>query len=169
LATKLGPKVHVGTPAEAAAFGPVVVISVPYAATPQVGRDYAKALAGKVVLDTGNPYPNRDGPMADQARAKGAGLSSKEFLPGTRLVRAFNAISYVALHDESNRAGEKIGIPIAADDDEALNVASRLVRDAGFDPVVVGDLTQAKRFDVGTNVYVKLMTAKELKTALGLR
>jgi 8-hydroxy-5-deazaflavin:NADPH oxidoreductase len=169
LATKLGPKVHVGTPAEAAAFGPVVVISVPYAATPQVGRDYAKALAGKVVLDTGNPYPNRDGPMADQARAKGAGLSSKEFLPGTRLVRAFNAISYVALHDESNRAGEKIGIPIAADDAEALNVASRLVRDAGFDPVVVGDLTQAKRFDVGTNVYVKLMTAKELKTALGLR
>jgi predicted dinucleotide-binding enzyme len=168
LADKLGPKAHVGTPAEAAAFGPVVLISVPYAATPQVGRDYAKALAGKVVLDTGNPYPNRDGPMADQARAKGAGLSSREFLPGTRLVRAFNAISYVALHDESNRAGEKIGIPIAADDTDALNVASGLVRDAGFDPVVVGDLAQAKRFDVGTNVYVKLMTAKELKAALGL-
>ncbi len=168
LADKLGPKVHVGTPAEAAAFGPVVVVSVPYAATPQVGRDYAKELAGKVVLDTGNPYPNRDGPMADQARAKGAGLSSKEFLPGTRLVRAFNAISYVALHDESNRAGEKIGIPLAADDAEALQVASRLVRDAGFDPVVVGDLAQAKRFDVGTNVYVKLMTAKELQAALGL-
>jgi hypothetical protein len=168
LAEKLGPKVHVGTPAEAAAFGPVVVVSVPYAATPQVGRDYAKELAGKIVLDTGNPYPNRDGPMADQARAKGAGLSSKEFLPGTRLVRAFNAISYVALHDESNRAGEKIGIPIAADDADALKVASGLVRDAGFDPVVVGDLAQAKRFDVGTNVYVKLMTAKELKAALGL-
>lgn len=169
LADKLGPKAHVGTPAEAAAFGPVVLISVPYGATPQVGRDYAKALAGKVVLDTGNPYPNRDGPMADQARAKGAGLSSKEFLPGTRLVRAFNAISYVALHDESNRTGEKIGIPIAADDIKALNVASGLVRDAGFDPVVVGDLAQAKRFDVGTNVYVKLMTAKELQAALGLR
>jgi len=169
LADKLGPKAHVGTPAEAAAFGPVVLISVPYAATPQVGRDYAKALAGKVVLDTGNPYPNRDGPMADQARTKGAGLSSKEFLPGTRLVRAFNAISYVALHDESNRTGEKIGIPIAADDTDALNVAADLVRDAGFDPVVVGDLAQAKRFDVGTNVYVKLMTAKELKAALGLR
>ena len=169
IADKLGPKAHVGTPAAAAAFGPVVLVSVPYAATPQVGRDYAKALAGKVVLDTGNPYPNRDGPMADQARAKGAGLSSKEFLPGTRLVRAFNAISYVALHDESNRTGEKIGIPIAADDTDALNVAADLVRDAGFDPVVVGDLAQAKRFDVGTNVYVKLMTARELKAALGLR
>src|SRR5215831_14482696 len=168
LAEKLGPKAHVGTPAEAAAFGPVVLISVPYAATPQVGRDFAKEMAGKVVLDTGNPYPNRDGPMADQARAKGAGPSSKEFLPGVRLVRAFNAISYVALHDESNRAGEKIAIPIAADDADALKVASGLVRDAGFDPVVVGDLSQARRFDVGTNVYVKLLTAKELKEALGL-
>jgi len=168
LAQKLGPKVHVGTPAEAAAFGPVVVVSVPYAATPQVGRDYGKELKGKVVLDTGNPYPERDGPMADAARAKGAGPSSQEFLPGTRLVRAFNAIKYTDLHDESNRKGEKIGIPIAGNDADALKVAAGLVRDAGFDPVIVGDLSQAKRFDVGTNVYVKLMTAKELKTALDL-
>ena len=168
LAQKLGPKVHVGTPAEAAAFGPVVVVSVPYAATPQVGRDYGKELKGKVVLDTGNPYPERDGPMADAARAKGAGPSSQEFLPGTRLVRAFNAIKYTDLHDESNRKGEKIGIPIAGNDADALKVAAGLVRDAGFDPVIVGDLSQAKRFDVATNVYVKLMTAKELKTALGL-
>lgn len=168
LAAKLGPKVHVGTPAEAAAFGPVVVVSIPYAATPQVGRDYAQELQGKVVLDTGNPYPNRDGPMADAARAKGAGPSSQEFLPGTRLVRAFNAISYVALHDESNRKGEKYGIPIAGNDPDALQVAAGLVRDAGFDPVVVGDLSQAKLFDVGTNVYVKLLTAKQLKAALNL-
>ncbi len=169
LAEKLGPKVHVGTPAEAAAFGPVVVVSVPYAATPQVGRDYARELAGKIVLDTGNPYPNRDGPMADQARAKGAGLASQEFLPGTRLVRAFNAINYISLRNNSNRAGEKIGIPLAANDAEALKVAEGLVREAGFDPVVVGDLSQAKRFDVGTSVYVKDMTAKEIKAALGMK
>ena len=168
LAQKLGPKVHVGTPAEAAAFGPVAVVSVPYAATPQVGRDYAKELKGKVVLDTGNPYPERDGPMADAARAKGAGPSSQEFLPGTRLVRAFNAIKYTDLRSESNRKGEKIGIPIAGNDADALKVAAGLVRDAGFEPVVVGDLSQAKRFDVGTNVYVKLLTGKELKAALGL-
>jgi 8-hydroxy-5-deazaflavin:NADPH oxidoreductase len=168
LARKLGPKVHVGTPAEAAAFGPVVVVSVPYAATPQVGRDYAQELKGKVVLDTGNPYPDRDGPMANAARAKGAGPSSQEFLPGTRLVRAFNAIKYTDLHDESNRKGERFGIPLAGNDADALKVAAGLVRDAGVDPVVVGDLSQAKRFDVGTNVYVKLMTAKQLKAALGL-
>ena len=64
LAKQIGPNVKVGTPREAAAFGDVVLVSVPYKATPQIGRDYAAELKGKVVLDTGNPYPGarrRDG------------------------------------------------------------------------------------------------------------
>lgn len=169
LAQSLGPKARVGTPQEAAAFGEVVLISVPYAATPQVGRDYAKELAGKVVLDTGNPYPSRDGAMAEEAKKKGTGVASAEFLPGVKLVRAFNAIGYVALRNEANRAGERYAIPLAADDAHALAVAERLVRDAGFDPVVVGPLSRAKQFDVGTAVYGKLHTAKELRQALGLK
>jgi predicted dinucleotide-binding enzyme len=169
LAAKLGPKARVGTPAEAAAFGKVIMLAVPYAATPQVGHDYAKQLAGKVVLDAGNPYPERDGPMAEAARAKGAGPSSKEFLPGVRLVRAFNAIIAGNLLTQSNRPGERIAIPLAGDDPAALKQAAALVRDAGFDPVIVGDLSQARRFDVGSPVYVKLMTAKELRAALDMK
>ena len=169
LAAKLGPKARVGTPAEAAAFGKVIMLAVPYASTPQVGHDYAKQLAGKVVLDAGNPYPQRDGPMADAARAKGAGPSSKEFLPGVRLVRAFNAIIAGNLLTQSNRPGERIAIPLAGDDPAALKQAAALVRDAGFEPVIVGDLSQARRFDVGSPVYVKLMTAKELRAALGMK
>jgi hypothetical protein len=169
LAAKLGPKARVGTPAEAAAFGEIIMLAVPYAATPQVGHDYQKQLAGKVVLDAGNPYPDRDGPMADVARAKGAGPSSKEFLPGVRLVRAFNAIIAGNLLTQSNRPGERIAIPLAGDDPAALKQAAALVRDAGFDPVIVGDLSQAHRFDVGSPVYVKLMTAKELRAALNMK
>ncbi|HEV2702283.1 MAG TPA: NADPH-dependent F420 reductase [Steroidobacteraceae bacterium] len=168
LATRLGPKAHVGTPAEAAAFGEVIMLAVPYAATPQVGHDLAKQMAGKVVLDAGNPYPDRDGPMADAARAKGAGPSSREFLPGVRLVRAFNAIIAGNLLTQSRRAGEQIAIPLASDDPAALKQAATLVRDAGFDPVAVGNLSEAHRFDVGSPVYVKLMTAKQLRAALGL-
>jgi predicted dinucleotide-binding enzyme len=168
LAAKLGPKAHVGTAAQAAAFGPVVMLAVPYGATPQVGRDYAKELAGKIVLDAGNPYPDRDGPMADAARVKGAGPSDKEFLPGARLVRAFNAIIAGNLLSQTNRAAGLIAIPLAGDDPAALKVAATLVRDAGFEPVIVGDLSQAHRFDVGSAVYVKLMTAKELRAALGM-
>jgi predicted dinucleotide-binding enzyme len=168
LAARLGPRAHVGTPAQAAAFGPVVLLAVPYGATPQVGRDYARELAGKIVLDAGNPYPERDGPMAAAARLKGAGPSDREFLPGVRLVRAFNAIIAGNLLSQTRRAAGLIAIPLAADDPAALQVAATLVRDAGFDPVIVGDLSQARRFDVGSAVYVKLMTANELRAALGM-
>jgi len=168
LARRLGPKVRAGTPREAAAFGQVILISVPYGALPQVGRDYAAALKGKVVLETGNPYPQRDGDMALAARAKGTGVASAEYLPGVRLVRAFTSVPHVALLSEAHRAGERIGVPLAADDQEALAVAVRLVRDAGFEPVVVGPLARAKDFDVGSPVFGRALTAREVRQGLGL-
>lgn len=168
LARSLGPKVRVGTPQEAAAFGDVVLISIPYAATPQIGRDLRAELKGKIVLDTGNPYPNRDGDMAVEARRKGTGVASAEFLPGVRLVRAFNAINSGDLKSEAHRKGVLVGIPLAGNDAEALKVAQRLVRDAGFDPVVVGNLSRAKDFDVGTPVYTRLLTATQLRKELAV-
>lgn len=168
LAARLGPKVRAGHPREAAAFGEVVLISVPYGALPQVGRDYEKELKGKVVLETGNPYPHRDGDMAYEARKKGTGVASAEFLPGVRLVRAFNSIPHYLLGSESHRQGEWVAVPLAADDRETLKIASRLVEDAGFEPVVVGPLARAKEFDVGTPVYGRALTARELRLGLGI-
>jgi hypothetical protein len=168
LAQSLGPKAQVGTPHDAAVFGDVVLISIPYGALPQVGRDLTHELAGKIVLDTGNPYPERDGDMANDARQKGTGVASAQFLPGVRLVRAFNAINYKSLQSEAHRAGEPIAIPLAGDDSQALTVAKQLVKDAGFEPVVVGPLSSAKLFDVGSPVYVQLLTAKELRARLGM-
>jgi len=167
LCQELGPRCKVGTPAEAAAFGEVVLVSVPYGALPQVGKDLAKLWAGKVVLDTGNPYPERDGEAAVGDRKRGTGAASAEYLPGVRLVRAFNAISWRNLKGEAHRAGAKVGIPIAGDDPKALEVAAGLVRDAGFDPVVVGPLSKARLFDYGTPVYTQLLTARELREKLG--
>jgi 8-hydroxy-5-deazaflavin:NADPH oxidoreductase len=169
LAKSLGPKVRVGTPREAAQFGEVILLSVPYKATPDIGRDLARELQGKVLLDTGNPYPFRDGAMAEDARKRGTGVTSKEFLPGVRLVRAFNAINAGNLARDGNRKPERLAIPLASDDAQALEVASRLVRDAGFDPVVVGGLDRAREFDVGTKVYTRLLTAKQLRAELGLK
>lgn len=168
LARSLGPKARAGTPREAAIFGDVVLVSVPYGALPQIGRDLRKELEGKVVLDTGNPYPERDGEMAVEARRKGTGVASAEFLPGVKLVRAFNAISYRNLRSEAHRPGAAVGIPLAGDDARALEVAKRLVKDAGFEPVVVGPLAKARTFDVGTPVYTQLLTARELRERLGL-
>lgn len=169
LAQSLGPKARVGTPREAALFGDVILVSVPYGALPQVGRDLKAELAGKIVLDTGNPYPQRDGDMAVEARRVGTGVASARYLPGVRLVRAFNAINSGDLASESHRTGQPIAIPLAGDEPEALGVAQRLVRDAGFEPVVVGPLSRAHEFDVGTPVYTRLMTAPQLRQALGLK
>ena len=169
LAAALGPKAHVGTPRDAALFGPVVLISVPYKALPQIGQDLRGELAGKVVLDTCNPYPERDGAMAVEVRREGTGVASPRFLPGVRLVRAFNAINYGDLEQLAHRRGDPVAIPLAADDAEALVLAQQLVRDAGFEPVVVGDLSRAREFDVGSAPYTRIMTASQLRAALNLK
>jgi predicted dinucleotide-binding enzyme len=169
LATELGPHVKVGTPREAAAFGEVVLVSVPYHATAQVGKDYATELKGKVVLDTGNPYPSRDGEMAVRDRQRGTGVASKEYLPGTKLVRAFNAINADPLANEAFRKPERIGIPLASDHPEALKIAAQLVGDAGFDPVIVGNLSRAREFDYGTDVYVRSYPAAKIRELLKLK
>lgn len=168
LVAKAGPKARAGTPAEAATFGDVILIAVPYGELPNVGRDHAALMKGKVVIDCGNPRADRDGPMAKDALAKGTGIASAEYLPGVRLVRAFNALSFTQVEREAHRAGEKMGIPIAGDDKAAVDIVARLVQDAGFDPVIVGGLARAREFDAGTPVYVKGLTARQFREALEL-
>ena len=157
-----------GTPAQAASYGEVLLVSVPYKALQQIGHDYASSIKGKVVLDTSNPIQARDGDMAVAARDKGTGVASAELLKGARLVRAFNSVGYGKLQSEHHRDGDRIAVPLAADDKHALDVAIKLVKDAGFEPVVVGGLATAKSFDVGTPVFGKALTAAELRTALNL-
>ena len=167
LAASLGARARVGSPTEAAAFGEVVLVSVPYAAIPDIGRENAAALKGKVVLDTSNPVESRDGAMALAAQKKGVGVATAEFLPGARVVRAFNCIPAASLANNANRKPERIAIPIGGDDAQALAVAERLVRDAGFDPVVVGSLAQTRQFDLGNPLASRQFTAAEMRKALG--
>jgi 8-hydroxy-5-deazaflavin:NADPH oxidoreductase len=150
LAASLGSNARAGTSIEAAAFGEVVLIAVPYSAMPQVGKDLAGLLKGKVVIDTSNPIPTRDGEIATWAREKGAGLATAELLPGARLVRAFNAIGYAKMGEAAQRQGERIGMPIAGDDPSAIAAASILVREIGYEPVVVGPLAMGKYLIPGT-------------------
>lgn len=163
-----GPNCRAGYPQEAAEFGEVVLIAVPYAATPQIGRDYAQLMQGKIVIDCGNPYVQRDGEMAADALERGTGVASAEFLPGVRLVRAFNALSWREVQNEAHREGELIAIPIAGDDEEAVAATVQLVIDCGFDPLVVGGLERARDFDQGSEVYVKGMTVRKMREILNL-
>ncbi len=149
LAAKLGPNARAGTPREAAVFGEVLMIAVPYRALPDVGKDLGELLKGKVVIDTCNPIPGRDGAIATWAREKGAGLASAELLPGVRLVRAFNAIGSARMGQAHEQPG-RIAMPIAGDDAQAIEIASRLIRDIGFEPVLVGGLAMGKYLMPGT-------------------
>jgi predicted dinucleotide-binding enzyme len=149
LAAQLGANAQAGTPREAAAFGEVLLISVPYRSLPEVGKELAGLLQGKVVIDTCNPSPGRDGEIATWAREKGAGLASAELLPGARLVRAFNAIGYTRMGQAHEQPG-RIAMPIAGDDAEAIALASRLIRDIGFEPVLIGGLAMGKYLMPGT-------------------
>ena len=168
LVASAGPKARAGLPQEAAAFGDVILIAVPYGVLPQVGKDYAALMKGKVVIDCGNAREDRDGPIAKDVESRGTGVTSAELLPGVRLVRAFNALSFQQVRTQAYRAGEKMGIPIASDDKDAIAVTVQLVEDAGFDPVVVGGLARAKEFDRGSPVYVKGLTARQFREALKL-
>ena len=165
---KAGPNAKAGLPQDAATFGDIVVIAVPYGVTPQIGKDYAALMKGKIVIDLGNPREDRDGPMATDAKARGTGVATAGYIPGVRLVRAFNALSFVQVERDAHRAGEKLGIPVAGDDPAAVKTVVQLVIDSGFDPVVTGNLASSKNFDTGTPVYVKGMTAKQIKDTLKL-
>ncbi len=163
-AAGLGPSARVGTVAEAVAFADVIVLAVPYGALPQLGNDHAAAWAGKaLVMDTCNPFESRDGAVATAALAKGAGVYSAELLPGARIVRAFNAVPAARMSAGGTGAkGQPLGMPIGGDDPGALAIASALVRDTGFEPVVAGSLAFS-RYLMPRTPMAGEMTVDEIK------
>ena len=167
LAARLGGGARAGTPREAAAFGEVVVVAVPYRALPDVGRDVGDLLEGKVVMDTCNPFPSRDGEIAEWAREKGAGLASAELLPGARLVRAFNAVGAERMGSAHREPG-RIGMPIAGDDAKAVETASRLIREIGFEPVLIGGLEKGRYLMPGTPLAGERSAEEIRRIAAGL-
>jgi predicted dinucleotide-binding enzyme len=160
----LGSLAKSGTVGEAIEFGDVVFIAVPYMAYPQIGKDYGEKLSGKVVLDAGNATERRDGAdLANEAKEEGIGVLSAKYLPGAKIVRAFNSMGYTNFVSQANRAGDRMAIPIAGDDKDAIATASTLVHDAGFDPVVIGGLARAKDFQQGSPLYGLQLTAAEMR------
>jgi len=164
LVNSVGPLAQAGTVAEAIAFAEVVLLAVPYRALPQIGKEHGAALAAKaLVIDTCNPFASRDGEIAVWARAKGAGLATAELLPGARLVRAFNAIGAGRLPELARRKSDRVGMPIAGDDAKAIALASGLIREIGFEPVLIGPLAMGRHLVPGTPLAGE-HTREEIRT-----
>ena len=170
LVKSCGPRASAGTAAEAARFGDVVMLTVPLAAIPQLAREIAPLLRGKVVLDTGNAYERRDGDAARDAREDPLGTASWDaaHFAGARWVKAFNSVYFKTLESEAHREGDRVGIPLAGDDPEAIAIAAQLVRDAGFDPVPLGPLARGREFEPDTPPYNTGMSGRALRSMFGI-
>lgn len=135
--TALGPNAKAGTVDQAIAFGDVVVLVVPYSAMPDIAKTHGKALATKpLVLDVSNPRPDRDGAIGVEAQEKGAGVWLAGLMPGARIVRAFNAVTF---SNVEAYGAKHVAVPLAGDNKDALEMAAGLARGIGFEPVIVGD------------------------------
>lgn len=154
LVEELGPRARAATPAEAGAAGDWVVVTVPLGA---IGQVPAEPLAGKVVLDTCNYYPQRDGqiPELDAEETTTSELVQRH-LPGAKVVKAFNNIFYKHLASLGRPPGadDRTALPIAGDDADAKAAAAELLDKLGYDVVDVGPLAEGWRFQRDTAAYV---------------
>jgi 8-hydroxy-5-deazaflavin:NADPH oxidoreductase len=166
LIAELGPKAHAATPVDAAKAGDIVVVSVPlknYKAVP------VEPLKGKIVIDTNNYYPERDGhirELDDESTTTAELLQAH--LPTSKVVKAFNHIYAAQLTTDGRPAGtpKRRALVIAGDDRDAKDAVTRLLDRFGFDTVDAGPLKEGWRIQRDTPGYGPRRTAQELRNDL---
>ncbi|MRK00735.1 NADP oxidoreductase [Aeromicrobium sp. S22] len=165
LVDELGPHARAATPAEAAAAGDLVVVTIPFRAISTVP---VEPLAGRTVIDTTNYYPQRDGQVAgldDESTTSSELLQDR--LVGAHVVKAFNHISAAHLSEHATPAGtpDRRALAIAGDDADAKAAVSTFIDEIGFDVVDLGPLAEGWRVQPGTPAYGPRMTAEQLREA----
>lgn len=166
LIAELGPHARAATPAEAAAAGDLVVVTTPLAAEATLP---VEELAGKMVIDTNNYYPQRDGHIAeldDESTTVAERL--QKVLPTSHVVKAFNHIGARELTTQGLPAGSegRRALIVAGDDADARARVADLIDEFGFDPVDIGELAEGWRAQRDTPAYVRRFDAAGLREAL---
>jgi predicted dinucleotide-binding enzyme len=166
LVDRLGDRARAGTAAEAAEAGDVVVVTIP---TKNIGAVPVEPLAGKVVIDTNNYYPERDGQIPaldDESTTVSELLQSR--LPESHVVKAFNHIYFSDLASQGAPAGtpNRRALAVAGDSSDARAAVAELIDELGFDTVDVGPLAEGWRYQRDTAAYVERFDADGLRDAL---
>lgn len=161
---RTGTRSEAGSVAEAVRFGEAVIYAGYFAGWPDFAAEHADALAGKVVIDAANPYAARDGALVNEVASAGDGAGSfvQRLVPAAHVAKAFNTLYWETLRD---RSGQGVASPVSGEG-HAAEVAQALVRDAGYDPVLIGPLSGSARQDPGGPVYDKAFGAAKLREAL---
>ncbi|MEW4924668.1 NAD(P)-binding domain-containing protein [Algibacter sp. 2305UL17-15] len=143
----------------------VYLLAMPFKAIDKIAELYAGEYGNKVIIDATNPYPERDGAIAQEVRD--ANYNASEYTAmkfGTaKTVKAFNTIRAEHLRDRAFRTTDKLAIPYAAQDQESGDVAKQLIEDIGFDALYIGNLTDTHIMDPEQSIYGKSLSRKELK------
>jgi predicted dinucleotide-binding enzyme len=167
LAFELGDNAYPGTAEEAAEFGEVVVVAVPFRGFEEVP---VEGTAGKPVIDTTNYDPRRDGhyPQLDDNSTTSSEMLQAH-LPGAHVIKAFNAMRWDHIRDYGRPGGAltRYGIPVSGDDSAAKLTVVDLIDEMGFEPVDAGDLAHGgRRHQPGTPVFTADLPAGELRARL---
>jgi 8-hydroxy-5-deazaflavin:NADPH oxidoreductase len=166
LVAELGPRARAATPVEAATAGSIVVVTVPLKAYKTVPVD---PLAGKIVIDTNNYYPQRDGriPELDNESTTTSELLQRH-LPASKVVKAFNHIYAAQLTTDGRpaRTPNRRALAIAGDDRDAKATVAHLLDQFGFDAVDAGPLSEGWRIQRDTPGYGPRRNAEELRRDL---
>ena len=168
LVAELGEKAEAVTTEEAANFGEIVFVSIPFGKYTKLPAD---AFEGKIVIDSNNYYPERDGnyPELDEGKTTSSELL-QDYLTGARIVKGFNTIWFEHLKTQGDKdlpLAERRVIFIAGDDSAAKAAAAKLIEDIGFAAVDTGFLHDGgKRQQPGSPVYNKTLTAREADAIL---
>tara|TARA_R110002049_G_scaffold223308_2_gene394930 strand:- start:523 stop:1197 length:675 start_codon:yes stop_codon:yes gene_type:complete len=143
----------------------VYLLSMPFYAIDKIAELYAGEYGNKVIIDATNPYPERDGEMAQKVRD--ANYSASEYTAmkfGTaKTAKAFNTIRAEHLRDRAFRTTDKLAVPYAAQDQESKNIAKQLIEDIGFDALYIGNLADTHIMDPEQTIYGKSLRRNELK------
>lgn len=154
MADEVGAKV--GTTEEAAEFGEVILLAIPFGKVPDIAQQIG-SLNNKILIDAGNPYPRRDGEMAQQVindeSQTATGYVASQF-PGAKTVKAFNSIFYKVFAEQAFQEGDnRIAVQVCSDDEEAKATVKHLIEDIGFAPQDLGDLSQGVLFEPDAPLY----------------
>lgn len=166
LVAELGPKARAATVADAAKAGDIVVVTIPLKAYRSVP---AEPLAGKIVIDTNNYYPQRDGHIPDlDSESTTTSELLQAHLPKSKVVKAFNHIYAADLTKDGLPAGTKNrrALVIAGDDPGAKGTVTHLIDQFGFDTVDAGPLRESWRIQRDTPGYGPRRNAEELRRDL---
>jgi predicted dinucleotide-binding enzyme len=165
LVAEIGPRVRAASVDEAAGYGEIVLVAIPFGRYNTLPAD---RLAGKIVVDAMNYYPQRDGTIDLH------GLGSSELvarhLPGARLVKAFNTMYFRTLETAGNPtapADERLALFVAGDDAAARAAVARLIDEIGFVPMDTGSLHDGgRKQEPGSPIYNNPLTGAQARAAL---